>query len=124
MQFQLTDLLRFTAYCAAGAWLFTLGTQLGLFVWLGTILGFEIGTRADYPRILLAICGSVFGLALSTAIFFTVADITGAKIFMFFDLMTWRIMLAIVWLTAIGIFVWLVTRLKKRTIQPASADLR
>ncbi len=128
MQFKLTGLLWFTAYFAVGAWLYSLGFRLGLLVWLGTVFGFEIGSRTDYPCLLLTICGSVFGLALSMAIFFTAMDISGGKVFMFFDPMVWRIMLAIVWLTAIGIFGWLATRLRKRSSQPrlensASVDI-
>jgi len=117
MQFKLTDLLWFTAYFAVGAWLYSLGIRIGLLVWLGTVFGFEIGARSDYPTALLTICGSVLGLALSLAVFLSLIEISSAKLFMFFGLAVWRTLLAIVWLTAIGIFVWLVTRPKKRPSQ-------
>lgn len=112
MQFKLTGLLRLTVYFAVGAWLYSLGVRYGLLFLLGTIFGYEIGSRSEYPTILLTACGTVFGIALSMAIYFALIEYSSAKLFMFFGITVWRFLLAIIWLTAIGMFVWLVTRRK------------
>ena len=36
-KFKITDLLLYTAYFAVAAWLYSLGVELGLLVWIGAI---------------------------------------------------------------------------------------
>ena len=124
MQFKLTDLLWLTAYFAVGAWLYSLGIHLAVLIWLGTVFGFEIGSRSDYPTVLLTICGSVFGLAVSMAVFLTTPITANAGLFMRTSMARAQLGLAAVtWLVAAGIFIWLVTRLKKQPVQPTPTDL-
>jgi formate/nitrite transporter FocA (FNT family) len=125
MQFKLTDLLWCTAYFAVGAWLYSLGAGLGLMIWLGMVLGFEVGSRSDYPTILLTICGIVFGLALAMAVFLTADLISNDLAFVMYNYAAARIALVVItWLVAAGIFIWLVSRLMKRSGQTLAKPIR
>ena len=119
MQFKLTDLMRLIAYCAVGAWLYSFGIELGLLVWMGTVFGIEIGRRSAYPTALKAMCGAVLGLLVWMGIFFTGSEFSARQVFVFFNITVFQFLLGIVWLTALGTFLWMITRLKNRPAKQA-----
>ena len=83
-QFKLTGLMRITGYFAVAAWLYSIGLAPVIPIWVGLLMGVEVGIRSDYPTILLGGCGIVLGLAVLLATMMTSAVASHGKLFMFF----------------------------------------
>lgn len=115
LRFRITDLLLFTAYIAIGAWLASSGFAQSVLIWIGTVCGLEIGKRSDYPTFLVALCGSVMGLAFLLALLGTNHSFgVGGP-----GRVSWpHLGLAgVAWTLVIAIFFWLLFRVRNRTFR-------
>lgn len=110
VKFRVADLMVFTAYCALGAWLASIGFAMVVPIGAGVLFGFEIGRRTDYSTFLMTLCGVVMGLALAMSIqcFVSSPVVRGPGAWLFWG------MSAIPGAVFLGIFYWLCTRLKYR----------
>lgn len=114
-KFRLTDLLFFTAYFAVAAWLVSMGFTRGVFIWVGTAFGLEIGKRSDYSTLLITLCGSVMGLALLFAVIATQYSL--ASISHGAPTAGVEIALALVaWVMVLSILLWLCFRVKRKAV--------
>lgn len=122
MQFKLADLMRLMAYVAVGAWLYSMGMKYGMFAWLGTVFGLEIGIRSHYPRLPMAICGTLLATFVWAGVQFSGASPFAARLPMVGGISPWHFLLALLWLSAAAIFFWMVTRGKSPARRKSAND--
>ena len=76
-KFSLLDLFRMTAFMAAAAFLYSMELKWLVPVWLGGVVGYEIGKRTDYWIVWMVMIGMVLGLWIWLGSYLSVAVFNG-----------------------------------------------